>query len=60
MWLQGQIPSVGPTVDANFKALWPLLVYKIWLTTSEATEAKINKFTRRWLVFLWIYYYYYY
>ncbi|KAK3785053.1 hypothetical protein RRG08_038005 [Elysia crispata] len=31
------------------KLLWPLLVYKIFSTTVEATEAKINKFTRRWL-----------
>ena len=31
------------------KLLWPLLVYEIWLTTVEAIEAKINKFTRRWL-----------
>ena len=31
------------------KLLWPLLVYKIFSTTVEATEARINKFTRRWL-----------
>ncbi|KAK3735128.1 hypothetical protein RRG08_054480 [Elysia crispata] len=31
------------------KLLWPLLVYEICLTTVEAIEAKINKFTRRWL-----------
>ena len=32
------------------KLLWPLLVYEICSTTVEAIEAKINKFTRRWLV----------
>ena len=31
------------------KLLWPLLVYEICSTTAEAIEAKINKFTRRWL-----------
>ena len=31
------------------KLLWPLLVYEICSTTVEAIEAKINKFTRRWL-----------
>ena len=31
------------------KLFWPLLVYEICLTTVEAIEAKINKFTRRWL-----------
>ncbi|KAK3785133.1 hypothetical protein RRG08_021933 [Elysia crispata] len=31
------------------KLLWPLLVYVICSTTVEAIEAKINKFTRRWL-----------
>ena len=31
------------------KRLWPLLVYEICSTTVEATESKINKFTRRWL-----------
>ena len=29
--------------------LWPLLAYEICSTTVEAIEAKINKFTRRWL-----------
>ena len=29
--------------------LWPLLVYEIYTTTVGAIEAKINKFTRRWL-----------
>ncbi|RUS85859.1 hypothetical protein EGW08_006411 [Elysia chlorotica] len=31
------------------KLLWPLMVYEICSTTVEAIEAKINKFTRRWL-----------
>ena len=31
------------------KLLWPLLVYEICSTAVEAIEAKINKFTRRWL-----------
>ena len=31
------------------KLLWPLLVYEICSTTVEASEAKINKFTRGWL-----------
>ena len=31
------------------KLLWPLLVYEICSSTIEAIEAKINKFTRRWL-----------
>ena len=31
------------------KLLWPILVYEICSTTVEAIEAKINKFTRRWL-----------
>ena len=31
------------------KLLWPLLVYEICSTTVKAIEAKINKFTRRWL-----------
>ena len=29
--------------------LWPLLVYEIATSTVEAMEAKINKFTRKWL-----------
>ena len=29
--------------------LWPLLIYEICSTTVEALEAKINKFTRKWL-----------
>ena len=28
---------------------WPFLVYEIGSTTVEAIDAKINKFTRRWL-----------
>ena len=31
------------------KLLWPLLIYEICSRTVEAIEAKINKFTRRWL-----------
>ena len=31
------------------KFLWPLVVYEICSTTVEAIEAKINKFTWRWL-----------
>ncbi|GFN92420.1 reverse transcriptase [Plakobranchus ocellatus] len=31
------------------KRLWPLLVYDICSTTVEAIEAKINKYTRKWL-----------
>ncbi|GFO10581.1 reverse transcriptase [Plakobranchus ocellatus] len=31
------------------KLLWPLLVYDICSTTVEAIEAKINKYTRKWL-----------
>ena len=31
------------------KLLWPLLVYEISTTTVEAIEAKINRFTRKWL-----------
>ena len=31
------------------KLLWPLLINEIGSTTVEAIEAKINKFTRRWL-----------
>ena len=31
------------------KLLWPILIYEIYSTTVEAIEAKINKFTRRWL-----------
>ena len=31
------------------KLLWPLLVYEICSNTVKAIEAKINKFTRRWL-----------
>ncbi|GFO31537.1 reverse transcriptase [Plakobranchus ocellatus] len=31
------------------KLLWPFLVYNIYSTTVEAIEAKINKFTRKWL-----------
>ena len=31
------------------KLLWPLLVYEICSTTVETIEAKISKFTRRWL-----------
>ena len=31
------------------KLLWPLLIYEICSTTVEAIEAKVNKFTRRWL-----------
>ena len=31
------------------KLLWPLMVYEICSTAVEAIEAKINKFTRRWL-----------
>ena len=31
------------------KLLWPLLVYEITSSTVERIEAKINKFTRRWL-----------
>ena len=31
------------------KLLWPLLVYETCSTTVEAIEAKINKFTKRWL-----------
>ena len=29
--------------------LWPLMVYEIATSTVEAMEAKINKFTRKWL-----------
>lgn len=31
------------------KLLWPLMVYEITTSTVEAIEAKINKFTRKWL-----------
>ena len=31
------------------KLLWPLLVYEIPSSTVETMEAKINKFTRKWL-----------
>ncbi|GFN82313.1 reverse transcriptase [Plakobranchus ocellatus] len=31
------------------KLLWPLLVYDICSTSVEAIEAKINKYTRKWL-----------
>ena len=31
------------------KLLWPLLIYEICSTTVESIEAKISKFTRRWL-----------
>ncbi|GFO40860.1 reverse transcriptase [Plakobranchus ocellatus] len=31
------------------KLLWPLLVYNICSTTVEVIEAKINKYTRKWL-----------
>ncbi|GFO47836.1 reverse transcriptase [Plakobranchus ocellatus] len=31
------------------KLLWPLLVYDICSSTVEAIEAKINKYTRKWL-----------
>ncbi|GFN86663.1 reverse transcriptase [Plakobranchus ocellatus] len=31
------------------KLLWPLLVYDICSSTEETTEAKINKYTRKWL-----------
>ena len=31
------------------KLLWPLLVYEIPLSTVEKIEAKINRFTRKWL-----------
>ncbi|KAK3800257.1 hypothetical protein RRG08_018867 [Elysia crispata] len=33
----------------NPKLLWPFLVYEICSTTVEAIEAKITKFSRRWL-----------
>ena len=29
--------------------LWPLLVYKIAASTVESMEAKINRYTRKWL-----------
>ena len=31
------------------KLLWPLLIYDICTSTVEAMEAKINKYTRKWL-----------
>ena len=31
------------------KLLWPLLIYDICTSTVEAIEAKINKYTRKWL-----------
>ena len=31
------------------KLLWPLLVYVIPLSPVEKIEAKINRFTRKWL-----------
>ncbi|GFO37666.1 reverse transcriptase [Plakobranchus ocellatus] len=31
------------------KLLWPLLVYDICSSTAEAIEAKINKYTKKWL-----------
>ena len=31
------------------KLLWPLLIYDISTSTVEAMEAKINKYTRKWL-----------
>ena len=31
------------------KLLWPLLIYDIPISTVERLEAKINKFTRKWL-----------
>ncbi|GFO40547.1 reverse transcriptase [Plakobranchus ocellatus] len=31
------------------KLLWPLIVYNICSTTVEAIEAKMNKYTRKWL-----------
>ena len=31
------------------KLLWPLMIYDICISTVEAMEAKINKFTRKWL-----------
>ncbi|GFO03425.1 reverse transcriptase [Plakobranchus ocellatus] len=30
------------------KLLWPLLLYEISTSTVESTEAKINRFTRKW------------
>ncbi|GFR85040.1 reverse transcriptase [Elysia marginata] len=33
------------------KLLWPLLVYDICCSTVESIEAKINKYTRKWLGF---------
>jgi hypothetical protein len=32
------------------KLLWPLLIYDICTSYVETIEAKINKFTRKWLV----------
>ncbi|GFN97769.1 reverse transcriptase [Plakobranchus ocellatus] len=31
------------------KLLWPLLVYEISTSTAESIEAKMNRFTRKWL-----------
>ena len=31
------------------KLLWPLLIYDICISTVESIEAKVNKFTRKWL-----------
>uniref|UniRef100_A0A0L8FYU4 Uncharacterized protein n=1 Tax=Octopus bimaculoides TaxID=37653 RepID=A0A0L8FYU4_OCTBM len=32
------------------KLLWPLLIYDICLSSVETMEAKINKYTRKWLI----------
>ena len=47
--LQGKLKEWCLQFMLIHKLLWPLLIYKLCSTTVEAIEAKINKFTMRWL-----------
>lgn len=47
--LPGKYTAWGCQQGILPRLLWPLLVYKVPLTTVEALERKFNNFLRRWL-----------
>lgn len=49
--LPGKYTARGYQQGTLPRLLWPLLVYKVPLTTVEALEKKFNNFLRRWLSF---------
>ncbi|GFO14033.1 reverse transcriptase [Plakobranchus ocellatus] len=49
VWLARKVQSVVSPVMLIPKLLWLLLEYEISTSTIESVEAKINRFTRKWL-----------